>query len=143
MAALAHTSPGMCVRPAPVFTVLVEYETLRGPVLEMWNRAQLTPGTAARHLTEADVERIVFDGRPRVLDVGAQRRFFRGGLRRGLEVANRTCWHPTCDELPRRPQVDHIHEWSKGGETTQDRSEERRVGKEWVSTCRSRWAPYH
>src|SRR3546814_15792098 len=24
-----------------------------------------------------------------------------------------------------------------------DRSEERRVGKEWVSTCRSRWSPYH
>src|SRR3546814_18758951 len=23
------------------------------------------------------------------------------------------------------------------------RSEERSVGKEWVSTCRSRWAPYH
>src|SRR3546814_20163529 len=27
-----------------------------------------------------------------------------------------------------------------GGE---DRSEERRVGKECVSTCRSRWSPYH
>src|SRR3546814_12017746 len=24
-----------------------------------------------------------------------------------------------------------------------DRSEERRVGKEWVSTCRSRWSPDH
>src|SRR3546814_19676872 len=24
-----------------------------------------------------------------------------------------------------------------------DRSEERRVGKEWVSRCRSRWSPYH
>src|SRR3546814_12154934 len=24
-----------------------------------------------------------------------------------------------------------------------ERSEERRVGKEWVSTCRSRWSPYH
>src|SRR3546814_15060350 len=24
-----------------------------------------------------------------------------------------------------------------------DRSEERRGGKEWVSTCRSRWTPYH
>src|SRR3546814_17985887 len=24
-----------------------------------------------------------------------------------------------------------------------DRSEERRVGKEWVSTCRSRGSPYH
>src|SRR3546814_14592386 len=23
------------------------------------------------------------------------------------------------------------------------RSEERRVGKEWVSPCRSRWSPYH
>src|SRR3546814_1402980 len=24
-----------------------------------------------------------------------------------------------------------------------DRSEERRVGKGWVSTCRSRWSPFH
>src|SRR3546814_19637573 len=27
--------------------------------------------------------------------------------------------------------------------TLSDRSEERRVGKECVSTCRSRWSPYH
>src|SRR3546814_17824567 len=27
--------------------------------------------------------------------------------------------------------------------TTKSRSEERRVGKECVSTCRSRWSPYH
>src|SRR3546814_10729576 len=26
---------------------------------------------------------------------------------------------------------------------TEQRSEERRVGKECVSTCRSRWSPYH
>src|SRR3546814_12138307 len=26
---------------------------------------------------------------------------------------------------------------------TATRSEERRVGKEWVSTCISRWSPYH
>src|SRR3546814_18016816 len=30
-----------------------------------------------------------------------------------------------------------------GEVTDPDRSEERRVGKECVSTCRSRWAPYH
>src|SRR3546814_15892661 len=29
------------------------------------------------------------------------------------------------------------------GEAVADRSEERRVGKECVSTCRSRWSPYH
>src|SRR3546814_3308742 len=28
-------------------------------------------------------------------------------------------------------------------ESTTSRSEERRVGKECVSTCRSRWSPYH
>src|SRR3546814_285730 len=33
-------------------------------------------------------------------------------------------------------QFDHFR-------TIQDRSEERRVGKECVSTCRTRWAPYH
>src|SRR3546814_3869753 len=29
------------------------------------------------------------------------------------------------------------------GSGSKDRSEERRVGKECVSTCRSRWSPYH
>src|SRR3546814_15596979 len=28
-------------------------------------------------------------------------------------------------------------------DTPDDRSEERRVGKECVSTCRTRWSPYH
>src|SRR3546814_2461555 len=30
-----------------------------------------------------------------------------------------------------------------GRHTSATRSEERRVGKECVSTCRSRWSPYH
>src|SRR3546814_7545134 len=30
-----------------------------------------------------------------------------------------------------------------GGPRAGHRSEERRVGKEWFSTCRSRWSPYH
>src|SRR3546814_14680752 len=33
---------------------------------------------------------------------------------------------------------DFIHAWN-----VERRSEERRVGKECVSTCRSRWSPYH
>src|SRR3546814_2075070 len=32
---------------------------------------------------------------------------------------------------------------SPPGPTLRGRSEERRVGKECVSTCRSRWSPYH
>src|SRR3546814_13743677 len=33
--------------------------------------------------------------------------------------------------------------WIGGGLGEYRRSEERRVGKECVSTCRSRWSPYH
>src|SRR3546814_12637915 len=32
--------------------------------------------------------------------------------------------------------------YAEGFTVTLDRSEERRVGKECVSTCRSRWSPY-
>src|SRR3546814_11609983 len=34
-------------------------------------------------------------------------------------------------------------DWKPGTSFPVNRSEERRVGKECVSTCRSRWAPYH
>src|SRR3546814_14261231 len=33
--------------------------------------------------------------------------------------------------------------YTNGKITFSNRSEERRVGKECVSTCRSRWSPYH
>src|SRR3546814_13417870 len=33
--------------------------------------------------------------------------------------------------------------WDGARDYAPDRSEERRVGKECVSTCRSRWSPYH
>src|SRR3546814_11967916 len=32
---------------------------------------------------------------------------------------------------------------TRAGSLPRNRSEERRVGKECVSTCRSRWSPYH
>src|SRR3546814_4385672 len=48
---------------------------------------------------------------------------------------------PTARDLP--PYV-AIPKASQGpGFLGVERSEERRVGKECVSTCRSRWSPYH
>src|SRR3546814_1516648 len=38
---------------------------------------------------------------------------------------------------------EHTFSLMKAGVACSDRSEERRVGKECVSTCRSRWSPYH
>src|SRR3546814_19803680 len=59
---------------------------------------------------------------------------------------------PTCDGYPlawviRHPfNGDHYPNQictAAGWIFVGDRSEERRVGKECVSTCRSRWSPYH
>src|SRR3546814_1775349 len=41
-------------------------------------------------------------------------------------------------ELAKKDEPVTREEWRRD-----DRSEERRVGKECVSTCRSRWSPYH
>ena len=119
MATRARTAPEGGRRPAPLFSIVVGYETLTGPVLELFNRTVITPGTAAPWLTDAYVERIVFDTPSRVIDVGTKRRFFTGALRRAIEVRDRTCYHPTCNEPVERPQIDHILEASKGGPTNQ------------------------
>src|SRR3546814_14147729 len=41
------------------------------------------------------------------------------------------------------PSVVSVPRLSLGASAGPGRSEERRVGKEGVSTCRSRWSPYH
>jgi hypothetical protein len=120
MATRSKTAPRDGRRPRPLFAVVVGRAAL-DQVIELWTRRHVTnPAAAARWLADADLERILFDGQGRVLDVGRRRRFYRGALRRAIEVRDRTCFHPTCDEVPRWPQVDHEEEWSQGGETTQE-----------------------
>src|SRR3546814_1050734 len=54
-----------------------------------------------------------------------------------LPLALEACVEAIAARVPRAPWCG----WSLGGLVA--RSEERRVGKECVSTCRSRWSPYH
>src|SRR3546814_9002578 len=44
---------------------------------------------------------------------------------------------------PRNIRHHELQRRADGKRCGDDRSEERRVGKECVSTCRSRWSPYH
>src|SRR3546814_14344120 len=55
----------------------------------------------------------------------------------------RSCFQPTTNHCHAcyRPARRRI--LGAGHDGTFGRSEERRVGKECVSTCRSRWSPYH
>ena len=61
----------------------------------------------------------MFDSPSRIIDVGRRTRLFTGGLRRAIEVRDRRCTSPGCNIPADRCQIDHIVEWSNGGQTTQ------------------------
>src|SRR3546814_16178639 len=53
-------------------------------------------------------------------------------------------WRPDIGHPDHKGQVDNRHAAMIASiHALAGRSEERRVGKEWVSPCRSRWLPYH
>lgn len=118
MAKRSATAPADGRPPRPLFTVLVGYETFAGPICELANGTVITPGSLVPWLTEADIERIVFGPKSRIVDVGRRTRFYRGAIRRGIQARDRECFHPLCDEPVE--QIDHIEPYAAGGETTQD-----------------------
>jgi hypothetical protein len=120
MARRAAAVPPDARLPVPLVTVMVGYETLQGRVCELFNRTVITPGTVARILDGADIERIVFDPASRVVDIGRRARFFVGGTRRAVQVRYRTCDHPGCDVDATNCDIDHINPYADGGETVQD-----------------------
>src|SRR3546814_2315511 len=76
--------------------------------------------------------------------LSSRRRHTRCALVTGVQ----TCALPICGvsaELcdVQCSGVEQSHVVAHGCLTLAVRSEERRVGKECVSTCRSRWSPYH
>ncbi len=75
------------------------------------------PGSLVPWLEEAWVERVVFDGPSRVVDVGVARRLFTGATRRAVQVRDRECFHPLCDLPAEECQVDHVEPCSAGGGT--------------------------
>ncbi|MFP5317500.1 MAG: DUF222 domain-containing protein [Acidimicrobiia bacterium] len=115
MARRAAAADGATARP--LFTVLVGYETLAGRVCELASGTVVTPGSLLPWLTEAHVERVVFDGPDRVKNVGPRRRLFDGATRRAVEVRDRKCYSEFCDVPADECQVDHVRPWSQGGPT--------------------------
>jgi hypothetical protein len=119
VAVRARTAPKDGRRPAPLFTVLVGYETFHGRMCELANGTVLTPGSLVPWLTEADIERVVFDSPSRVIDVGVTRRLFAGATRRAVVVAGRECFEDICEIPAEDCEIDHIEPRAQGGPTTQ------------------------
>jgi hypothetical protein len=102
--------------PCPVF---VGCETFAGRLCELANGTPVTPGSLAPWLEHADIERVVFHGPSRVIDLGEARRLFTGALRRIIQLRDRECFEAACDIRAEHAQVDHIEPWAHGGTTTQ------------------------
>jgi hypothetical protein len=120
MAVRSATAPANGRRPEPLFSVFVGYETLAGRICELANGTVVSPGSLVPWLDQAQVERVVFDSPSRVTDVGVARRLFEGATRRAVEVRDRECFHPSCEERAEHCQVDHVEPWAWGGPTVMD-----------------------
>ena len=118
LARRAMSTPPGSRRPALLVTVLVGYETFAGRICELADGTVLAPFDVAA-LLDAVIERAVFDGPSRVLDIGEQR-LFTGALRRATELRDRQCTHPWCDVPAARCHVDHRIPHEAGGPTTQE-----------------------
>jgi hypothetical protein len=99
-------------------TVLCGYEAF-ARVCGLADGTLLSENTVARLLDQAVVERIVFDGPSRVLDLGRARRFV-GAARRAVEVRDRHCTGPGCHVPAGRCHIDHVHRYRDGGTTHPD-----------------------
>jgi hypothetical protein len=119
MATRSRSAPSDGIRPAPLFSVFVGYETLHGRICELENGTVLTPAALTPWLDAAYFERAIFSLGSRV-DVSVRARLFTGGTRRALELRDRMCTHPYCYEPAENCQGDHIEPWAEGGPTTQE-----------------------
>jgi len=119
MAIRSRTTPVGGRRPAPLFTVLVGYETLHGRICELAQGIVVSPGALVPWLEHADIERAVFGPSPRV-EISATSRLFTGATRRGVEVRDRECTNPYCEDPEADCEIDHIVPWIDGGQTTQE-----------------------
>ena len=119
MAIRSRTAPADGRRPAPLFSVLVGYETLHGRICELASGTVLPPGSLVRWLDQAYIERAVF-GLGKRVEVSESARLFTGATRRGLELRDRECTHDYCDVRAERCQGDHVIPYTAGGPTTQE-----------------------
>ena len=119
MAARSASMPEGSIRPRPLFSVLVGYESLHGRICELEEGTVLAPGSILPWLASAELERAVFSPSGRV-EVAERSRLFTGATRRALELRDRRCTHPFCEEPAWRCEADHVLAFAEGGPTTQE-----------------------
>ncbi len=122
LAVRGATAPADGRRPAPIVSVVLGYAAFKD-ICELADGTLLAPGEAAAVLADdALLERIIFNGPSRVIDVG-EARSFRGAVRRAIEIRDRHCTGAGCHVPGHRCQGDHRWRHSDGGPTIQANGE--------------------
>jgi hypothetical protein len=118
MATRAQTAPADGKRPRPLFVFHVGYENSARRMCELNNGTIIAPGQLLPHLSEADLERLVWAPDNRTVTLSKTARFFTGPTRRAMQHRDRRCQHPGCTEQAEFCEGDHIRPRSHGGQTT-------------------------
>ena len=118
MAIRSKSTPADARRPEPLFSVLIDYPTLCGRVLELASGAIVSPGSLVPWLEESYFERVIFAPGRRV-ECSVTARFFTGATRRAIELRDQSCQHEFCEVRAEHCEVDHIVPYAQGGPTDQ------------------------
>ena len=116
---MARRSAGSKGRARPLFTVLLGADTFSQLCELEWSGQVVAPSALQAWAADAVLEGVLFERGTREITV-SRKRTFTGALRRLLEVRDRECFHPTCEEPAPRCQGDHVEPWGVGGWTSPD-----------------------
>lgn len=119
MAERSAAKPAGATEARVLLQVLVGHDSV-DRLCELSSGQVIAPGQLLGVLHRADVERVIFDGPSKVIDVGVRRRLFTGATRTAVKARHRQCFHPSCDIPAERCEIDHIVPFELGGLTTQD-----------------------
>ena len=118
MAERSAAKPAGATEPRVLLQVLAGTHAVER-MCELSDGTVVTPGEVLPTLRWADVERVVFDGPSKVIDIGVRQRLFTGATRTAVETRDLFCQHPSCDVPAERCEIDHIQPYEASGPTTQ------------------------
>jgi hypothetical protein len=136
LAVRATATPGDARRPLPLVNILMDAATfdhalrrradLPTPAAaaavsvqcELLDGTVLTPAQGIEAALAGHVRRVVYATPNLITGLSPRRRLYTGALRHLLEIRDRTCTHPGCDQPAWRCDADHIQPWN-GTNTTQ------------------------
>ena len=105
----------------PHLQVTATLETLLGlpgaPAAELEGSGPISTEMLRRIAGDCSIRRLLLDENSLVIDVGRERRLFRGATRAALDIRDGGCVWPGCTRSIRFCQADHEIEWWNGGET--------------------------